>query len=55
LRRRKPGAWLFFWLILSYPLIYYAVFALPRYRQPIEPELLILMVYIILEAEPRRR
>jgi len=55
LRRRKPGAWLFFWLILIYPLIYCAVFVLPRYRQPIEPELLILMVYIIAEAQCRRR
>jgi 4-amino-4-deoxy-L-arabinose transferase-like glycosyltransferase len=54
LRRRRPGAWLFFWLVVAYPLIYYAVFVLPRYRQPIEPELLILMVYLILEAQPRR-
>lgn len=55
LRQRKPGAWLFFWLILTYPLVYYTVFVLPRYRQPIEPQLLILMVYIISEAEPHRR
>src|SRR4029077_800027 len=26
LRRRRPGAWLFFWLILCYPAVYYAVF-----------------------------
>ncbi len=51
LRKRKPGAWLFFWLILSYPLVYYFVFPHPRYRHPIEPELGILMVYIISEAE----
>jgi 4-amino-4-deoxy-L-arabinose transferase-like glycosyltransferase len=55
LRKHRPGAWLFFWLILLYPLVYYAVFVLPRYRHPIEPELLILMVYIISEAGPRRR
>jgi len=54
LRKHMPGAWLFFWLTLTYPLAYYAVFVLPRYRHPIEPELLILMVYIISEAEPRR-
>ena len=54
LRQHMPGAWLFFWLTLAYPLAYYAVFVLPRYRHPIEPELLILMVYIISEAEPRR-
>ncbi|HYA22938.1 MAG TPA: glycosyltransferase family 39 protein [Terriglobales bacterium] len=54
LRQHRPRARLFFWLVLTYPLIYYLVFVLPRYRQPIEPELLILMVYIISEAEPRR-
>jgi 4-amino-4-deoxy-L-arabinose transferase-like glycosyltransferase len=54
LQKHRPGAWLFLWLMLSYPLVYYAVFVLPRYRHPIEPELLILMVYIISEAEPRR-
>jgi 4-amino-4-deoxy-L-arabinose transferase-like glycosyltransferase len=53
LRKRKPGAWLFFWLILSYPALYYIVFPHPRYRHPIEPELGILMVYVISEAEKR--
>ncbi len=51
LRKRQPGAWLFFWLILSYPALYYVVFPHPRYRHPIEPELGILMVYVISEAE----
>jgi 4-amino-4-deoxy-L-arabinose transferase-like glycosyltransferase len=53
LRKRKPGAWLFFWLILSYPTLYYIVFPHPRYRHPIEPELGILMVYVISEAEKK--
>jgi 4-amino-4-deoxy-L-arabinose transferase-like glycosyltransferase len=53
LRKRKPGAWLFFWLILSYPALYYIVFPHPRYRHPIEPELGILMVYVISEAEKK--
>jgi hypothetical protein len=53
LRKGKPGAWLFFWLILSYPALYYVVFPHPRYRHPIEPELGILMVYVISEAEKR--
>jgi 4-amino-4-deoxy-L-arabinose transferase-like glycosyltransferase len=53
LRKRRPGAWLFFWLILCYPAIYYAVFPHPRYRHPIEPELGILIVYVISEAEKR--
>ena len=55
LRRRRPGAWLFFWLILSYPALYYVVFPHPRYRHPIEPELGILIVYVISETEKRRR
>jgi 4-amino-4-deoxy-L-arabinose transferase-like glycosyltransferase len=51
LRQRQPGAWLFFWLILCYPAMYYFVFPHPRYRHPIEPELGMLIVYIISEAE----
>jgi 4-amino-4-deoxy-L-arabinose transferase-like glycosyltransferase len=53
-RKRQPGAWLFLWLILSYPTVYYFVFPHPRYRHPIEPELGILIVYVISEAEFRR-
>jgi len=49
-RKRRPGAWLFLWLMLIYPLVYYGVFFLPRYRHPIEPELGILMLYAIREA-----
>jgi 4-amino-4-deoxy-L-arabinose transferase-like glycosyltransferase len=55
LRRQKPGAWLFFWLIFSYPLVYYFVFPHPRYRHPIEPELGILILYIISEATRDQR
>jgi 4-amino-4-deoxy-L-arabinose transferase-like glycosyltransferase len=51
IRKKRPGAWLFFWLVLSYPTVYYVVFPHPRYRHPIEPELGILMVYIVSEAE----
>jgi len=51
LRQRRPGAWLFLWLILSYPTVYYFVFPHPRYRHPIEAELGILMVYVICEAK----
>ncbi len=54
LRKRRPGAWLFFWLILSYATIYYFVFPHPRYRHPIEPELGIWIVYVISEAESRK-
>jgi len=55
LRQRKPGAWLLFWLILSYPAIFYVVFALPRYRRPIEPEIAILGVYLLTEAGDKKR
>ncbi len=55
LRKRRPGAWLFFWLILCYPLVYYFVFPHPRYRHPIEPELGILILYVISEAEKKHK
>jgi hypothetical protein len=55
LRLHKPGAWLFFWLMLLYPLVYYVVFAQPRYRHPIEPEILILAAFLISEATVRGR
>jgi 4-amino-4-deoxy-L-arabinose transferase-like glycosyltransferase len=50
LRQRKPGAWLFAWLVLSYPAVYYVVYPHARYRHPIEPELLILAVFLAAEA-----
>ena len=50
LRLRKPGARLFFWLILLCPAVYYIVFPAPRYRHPIEPEMTILCVFLITEA-----
>jgi 4-amino-4-deoxy-L-arabinose transferase-like glycosyltransferase len=55
LRMHIRGAWLFLWLILSYPTIYYFVFPHPRYRHPIEPELAILIVYVISAAEIRHQ
>ena len=54
LRRHMPGAWLFFGLVLSYPMVYYFVFPHPRYRHPIEPELGILILYVISEVRSRR-
>jgi len=55
LRRGKPGAWLLFWLILSYSAIYYVVYPGQRYRHPIEPEITILAVYLLSEADIHRR
>jgi 4-amino-4-deoxy-L-arabinose transferase-like glycosyltransferase len=54
IRKKRHGAWLFFWLILSYPTVYYFVFPHPRYRHPIEPELGILIVYIFSETESKK-
>ena len=53
LRKRKFGAPLFFWLILVYPAVYYVVFPYPRYRHAIEPEIAILGVFLITEAEKK--
>jgi hypothetical protein len=55
IRKKAHAAGLFFWCILSYSFVYYLVFPHPRYRHPIEPELLILIVYVISEAQVRRR
>jgi hypothetical protein len=41
-KKRVPGAWLFFWLILLYPAVYYITFPNLRYRQPLEPFIIIL-------------
>ena len=54
IRRRVHGIFLFVSLLAFYPLIYYFAFPQPRYRHPIEPELLILGVYLVTEARPRR-
>lgn len=50
LRLGKPGAQLLFWLILLFPVAYYVVFPMPRYRHPIEPEMTILCVFLVTEA-----
>lgn len=49
-RQKRPGAWLFAGLVLTYPTVYYFVFPHARYRHPIEPELVILVVFLISEA-----
>lgn len=54
LRQKRPGAWLFAGLILTYPTTYYFVYPHARYRHPIEPELLILAVFLVSEARRNR-
>jgi len=50
LRQKRPGAWLYAGLVLTYPTVYYFVFPHARYRHPIEPELLILIVFLLSEV-----
>ena len=54
LRQKRPGAWLFAGLVLTYPTVYYFVFPHARYRHPIEPELLILVVFLLSEVTTPR-
>jgi hypothetical protein len=53
IKRRADGMFLFATLMLAYPLVYYFTFPHPRYRHAIEPELLLLGVYLVTEARPR--
>jgi len=47
LRQKRPGAWLFAGLVLMYPAVYYFVYPHARYRHPMEPELIILIVFLL--------
>jgi hypothetical protein len=47
LRQKIQGAVLFLLLLVSYPDIYYITFPHARYRHPIEPELLILILFLV--------
>jgi len=52
-RYRHPATFLFASLLFAAPLIYYVTFPHPRYRAPIEPEMLILMIGLFLCAQSR--
>jgi len=54
-RESNPATFLFGSLLLAAPLIYYVTFPHPRYRAPIEPVMLILMVGLFLSVQPRHR
>jgi 4-amino-4-deoxy-L-arabinose transferase-like glycosyltransferase/GT2 family glycosyltransferase len=53
IKRRVHGVFLFASLIVFYPAVYYITFPQPRYRHPIDPELLILGVYLVSETRTR--
>lgn len=53
-REHSPATFLYGSLLFSAPLLYYVTFPHARYRAPIEPEMLVLMVLLFLSAEPSR-
>jgi 4-amino-4-deoxy-L-arabinose transferase-like glycosyltransferase len=53
-RRKHPATLLYGSLLLAIPMIYYVTFPHPRYRAPIEPEMLVLIVGLFSLAERRR-
>lgn len=53
LKRRVPAAWLFAWAFLLIPLIYYFVTVHARFRNPLEPLIAILAVYLFQSAKRR--
>jgi len=52
-RQKRHGVWLFAGLLLTYPTVYYCIFPHARYRHPIEPELLILGMFLLSEVSWR--
>ncbi|MFI5182876.1 MAG: ArnT family glycosyltransferase [Vicinamibacteria bacterium] len=46
-RRRKPESLLFAGLFALFPVVYYITFVTTRYRHPIEPEMMLLIVYTL--------
>jgi len=50
IRSHKPGAFLFACFLLIYPIPYYLVQPFPRYKHPMEPEMILLAVYVFWEA-----
>lgn len=54
LRRRVRGGFLMACLLIFYPLAYYVVNPFPRYKHAIEPEMVLLIVYLCWEARKVR-
>jgi uncharacterized membrane protein len=53
LRRRLPAAGLFAWAVALLPAVYYFVTVGSRFRNPLEPILVVLTVYLFQQAERR--
>jgi len=54
LKRHAPAAWLFAWAFLLVPFIYYFVTVHARFRDPLEPLIAILAVYLFQSADKAR-
>jgi 4-amino-4-deoxy-L-arabinose transferase-like glycosyltransferase len=54
LHRRRPAAWLFLWAFVLLPLVYYFVTVHARFRNPLEPLIAILAVYLFRSADRTR-
>ena len=54
IRGGRRGAWLLAMFLLVYPAIYYFTFPHPRYRHPIEPEMAIAGLYLLLLSLPKK-
>jgi 4-amino-4-deoxy-L-arabinose transferase-like glycosyltransferase len=54
LRLRLWGAGLLGWLFLSYPMIYYLVYPHARYRHPLEPSMILLIVFLVLSVRGQK-
>jgi 4-amino-4-deoxy-L-arabinose transferase-like glycosyltransferase len=50
IRRKNPYRWLLAAFLIFYPLPYYLVNPFPRYKHPIEPVMLLLIVYLLWES-----
>jgi len=55
IQKRLPGATLYLLLFVSYPTVYYLTFILTRYRSPIEPEMLMLIVFFVSRLRELRK
>jgi 4-amino-4-deoxy-L-arabinose transferase-like glycosyltransferase len=55
LKRRTPAAPLFLWAFILLPLTYYFVTVEARFRHPLEPLMVILIVFLFQSTTPRRK
>ncbi|HEX5233864.1 MAG TPA: glycosyltransferase family 39 protein [Silvibacterium sp.] len=54
LKRRTPAAALFLWAFILLPFTYYFITPGARFRHPLEPLIVILSVFLIQSAQPRK-